>query len=228
METADPVVALTFDDGPDPEWTPRLLEILEQHDARGTFFMIGEQATKYPELVARVASGGHAIGNHSWDHASFPLLSREQRFGQLRRCSETLGRHAGRMFRPPYGHQDNRSRFDLTLAGYDVVTWSVIEPDWLDRDAEGIVAGIAKKIRPGAIVLLHDTLHDALQPEYFNREATLNAVQLLLERMRSSLQFVTVPELLRYGPARTIVWNQPPDIEFLKQLKNKAGIVRTY
>ena len=228
METADPVVALTFDDGPDPEWTPRLLEILERHDARGTFFMIGEQAVRHPDVVARVAAGGHAIGNHSWDHVSFPLLSRQQRLEQLRRCAEALGNHSGRMFRPPYGHQDNRSRFDLAMAGYDVVTWSVLEPDWLDRDAESIAAGIVKKVHPGSIVLLHDTLRDALKPEYFNREPTLGAVRLLLEQMSSTFRFVTVPELLHFGRANKVFWKQSPDTAFLNQLKNKAGTVRSY
>ena len=228
VETADPVVALTFDDGPDPEWTPKLLDILERHDARGTFFMIGAQAARYPDLVARMVSNGHALGNHTWDHASFPLLSRRERLEQLRRCSEALKDQPDRMFRPPYGHQDSRSRFDLAIAGYDVVTWSVLEPDWLDRNAEDIATGIAKKLRPGSIVLLHDALNDALKPEYFSRKPTLDAVQLLLEEMRGRFRFVTVPQLLRSGPARKDFWNQAPDTAFLNQLKNKAGVVRSY
>ncbi len=221
METADPVVALTFDDGPDPKWTPRLLEILKRHEARGTFFMLGEQAAGHPEVVARVAAAGHAIGNHGWDHASFPLLSRRARFDQLRRCSHALGRHQKtRMFRPPFGHLDNRCRLDLAMAGFSVITWNVLESDWLDRDAEAIANGITEKIQPGSIVLLHDALAGALEPRYFDRGPTLGAVELLLERLSSRFRFVTVPELLRFGRARRVFWSQLPDRAFLNKLES--------
>lgn len=228
VQTTEPVAALTFDDGPDPDWTPGLLEIMERRNARGTFFMIGRNAARHPDIVTRVVSGGHAIGNHTWDHASFPLLSGRGRFDQLRRCSHALGRHEPRMFRPPYGHLNSRSRLDLAMAGLDVVTWSVLEPDWLDRDAETIAGGIAERIQPGSIVLLHDTLADALKPEYFDRGPTLRAVELLLDRLGNRFRFVTVPELLRCGPARRVFWSQLPDRAFLNQLQNKAGLVRSY
>lgn len=228
IETTEPLVALTFDDGPDPESTPRMLDILERYGAHGTFFMIGEKAAQYPDLVGRVASGGHAIGNHTWNHSSFPLLNRQERFVQLRRCAEALAPHASRMFRPPYGSQDDRSRFDLALAGYQVVTWSVLEPDWLDREPEAIATRIEGKIQSGSIVLLHDALHDALKPEYFSRENTLGAVELLLERIKGRFRFVTVPELMRHGRAQRTMWRQAPDTDFLKQLKNKAGVTRSY
>lgn len=225
--TTKPVVALTFDDGPDPEWTPRLLEIMQRHNARGTFFMIGAQAAQHPNVVARVASGGHAIGNHTWDHPSFPLVSSRERFDQLRRCSRVLGSSVGRMFRPPYGHQNARSRLDLAIAGFSVVTWNIIQPDWLDHDAETIAAAIAKDVYPGSIVVLHDRLSDALKPEYFNRQPTLDAVELLLKQMSGRFRFVTVPELLRCGPARRVFWSQLPDRAFLARLKNSEGKVRS-
>jgi peptidoglycan-N-acetylglucosamine deacetylase len=228
VETREPVVALTFDDGPDPDSTPRLLKILERRGARGTFFMIGRRAAEYPEIVTRVIAGGHSIGNHTWDHASLPLLSRRERFDQLRRCSQAFGRRELRMFRPPYGHQDNRSRLDVALAGLSVVTWSVLEPDWLDRDAKTIATGIEDKIQPGSIVLLHDGLADALDPEYFDRSPTLGAVELLLERLSSRFRFVTVPELLQCGAVRKVFWSQLPDRAFLNKLENKDGVVRSY
>ena len=78
------MVGLTFDDGPDPEYTPRLLEILHRHGARATFFMAGEAARQHPELVRQVAQAGHAIGNHGWDHPSFPFISRDERLAQMR------------------------------------------------------------------------------------------------------------------------------------------------
>lgn len=228
VETKEPVVALTFDDGPDPNWTPHLLEILERRGAKGSFFMIGRNAAAHPKVVTRVAEGGHAIGNHSWDHASFPLLSHRERFDQLRRCSRVLGQREPGMFRPPYGHQNRSSRLDLAMAGFCVVTWNVLEPDWLDRDADSIATGIAGKIQPGSIVLLHDALADALEPKYFDRTPTLRAVELLLESLSARFRFVTVPELLRYGPARRVFWSQLPDRAFLNRLENKEGVVRSY
>jgi peptidoglycan-N-acetylglucosamine deacetylase len=73
--TAEPAAALTFDDGPDPHWTPRVLEVLERRQARATFFMIGAAAAAHPDLVRRVASMGHAVGNHTWDHRALPKIS---------------------------------------------------------------------------------------------------------------------------------------------------------
>jgi peptidoglycan/xylan/chitin deacetylase (PgdA/CDA1 family) len=226
--TTEPVIALTFDDGPDPEWTPRLLEIMQRHKASGTFFMIGTLAAQNPNIVARVASGGHAIGNHTWDHPSFPLVSSRERFNQLKRCSRVLGASVGRMFRPPYGAQNVRSRLDLAIAGFDVVTWNIAPTDWQDHDAETIAAGLARDACPGSIIVLHDRLSDALKPEYFNRQPTLDAVELLLKQMSSRFRFVTVPQLLQCGPARRVFWSQLPDRAFLDQLKNKDGVVRSY
>src|SRR3989442_6464090 len=84
VATAESVAALTFDDGPHAASTPQLLEILARHQARATFFMLGQFALQYPELVRRIAQAGHAIGNHSWDHASFPFITGRQRRGQIR------------------------------------------------------------------------------------------------------------------------------------------------
>src|SRR5262245_9978868 len=90
VDTQEPVAALTFDDGPDPVFTPRLLNVLERYHAHATFFMVGEIAERYPEIVRQVANDGHTIANHSWDHPSFPLIRAFERRMQLRRCSSVL------------------------------------------------------------------------------------------------------------------------------------------
>ena len=100
VQTNERVAALTFDDGPHPDFTPRLLEILKRYDVRSTFFMVGEAAMKRPDLVRRVAEEGHTIGNHSWDHATFPLLSGRERRLQMRRCAKVLEPYGRRLFRP--------------------------------------------------------------------------------------------------------------------------------
>ena len=110
VDTREAVVALTFDDGPHSEFTPLLLEVLDHHRAKATFFMLGEAAQKHPAIVEQVARRGHAIGNHSWDHPSFRLISRAERLDQMRACASALAPYGGRLFRPPYGHQSVRSR----------------------------------------------------------------------------------------------------------------------
>ena len=117
VKTEEAVVALTFDDGPHPEFTPRLLEILEKHHARATFFLVGESAKKYPELVKRIAKAGHSIGNHSWDHPSFPLITGRDRRWQLRACEEAIAPYGQKLFRPPFGNQTIASRLDAFLFG---------------------------------------------------------------------------------------------------------------
>src|SRR3990172_5069992 len=90
VSTHASVVALTFDDGPHPEFTPRLLDILDKHQAQATFFMIGAAAQRYPDLVRRAAQAEHAIGNHSWDHPSFPLITGRERRAQMRACAQAI------------------------------------------------------------------------------------------------------------------------------------------
>ena len=142
VSTQDAVVALTFDDGPHPESTPHLLDILERHQAHATFFMIGEAAQRHPDLVQRVAQAGHAIGNHSWDHPSFPLISGRERRAQLRACEKAIAPYGQRLFRPPYGHQSAASRLDALWLSYRVVTWNLHAYDWLDHDANWMACGL--------------------------------------------------------------------------------------
>ncbi len=206
VSTQEPVAALTFDDGPDPVWTPRLLEILDAYRARATFFMVGQAAHRHSGLLRRVAASGHAIGNHSWDHPSFPSLSARARRAQIRACERALAPHGQRLFRPPYGHQDIWSRLDALLLGYRVVAWSVWAADWRDRSPSTIAARVMDALRPGSVVAFHDGLVDAVDEQYFDRGATLDAVRLLLNRLAGTFSFVTVPELLRHGRPQQVHW----------------------
>lgn len=90
VSTRELLVALTFDDGPHPDYALRLLDILERHQAHATFFMLGEAAKRHPEIVTMVARQGHAIGNHSWDHPSFPLVNGRERRAQIRACGKAI------------------------------------------------------------------------------------------------------------------------------------------
>src|SRR2546425_2448596 len=132
--TRDPVAALTFDDGPHPQYTPLLLEILEQYQARATFFMVGESAHKHPQLVRQVAQAGHAVGNHSWNHPFFPSLPSHQRRKQIRVCEYALAPYGQRLFRPPYGAEDLASHLDALSLHYKADAWNLDAEDWLARD----------------------------------------------------------------------------------------------
>ncbi len=213
--TQVPVVALTFDDGPDPEFTPPLLDLLEKHHARGTFFTVGEAVHRWPDLVRRMAENGHALGSHSWDHSAFPMLSGSQRRHQLRACEEALGRFGHRLFRPPYGEQTLHSRLDAYWLGYEVVGWNVTSEDWYEPDSDAIANVLIRRIGPGDIVLLHDTIFDKGaprrgpvpdRPSWVDRQSMLTALEMVFTHIGKQFRFVTVPELIQYGTPYHSYW----------------------
>lgn len=219
VQTHEPVVAVTFDDGPDPRSTPRYLEVLERHGAHGTFFLIGRSAMKYPALVQRIRAGGHAIGNHSWDHPSFPAISGRMRRAQIKAWSDALGSVTPRIFRPPYGNQTWITRLDPMWMGWEVITWDVCANDWLGDSAETMAERVVSQIRPGSIVLMHDTLYTYERADYASRDTSIQALALVLERLGKDYRFVTVPELLRLGRPQRELWYQPGDAGYLARLQ---------
>src|SRR4051812_45491348 len=172
VETTEPLVALTFDDGPDPTSTPSVLRLLEQYDARATFFMVGAAAHRHPDLVKQIAAAGHAIANHSWDHSSFTSMRGRQRRTQMRRCQRAIAPYGVRLFRPPYGRQNIASHLDARLLGFKVVAWSLAVDDWRTGDAHLMARRLIDHANPGSIVLLHDSIFRAApdQPIQYGRE----------------------------------------------------------
>ena len=213
VATDKPIIALTFDDGPDPETTPRLIKLLDRFEAKATFFMIGETAAKYSHLVRMVSDAGHTIGNHSWDHKRMPMLRRHQRLASIWKTHTTLQPYLQRLFRPPFGEQNWASRIDASLLGYQVVGWSVHGNDWCERNPRIIYETLMSNLSAGSIVLLHDRLHEknlgygvASKDLVVDREPMLEALELFLHRIQGDYSLVTIPELIRAGRPHRSLW----------------------
>lgn len=206
VATKEPVAALTFDDGPDPDSTPRLLDILAKHNAHATFFMIGKAAERYPKLVQQVAQAGHAIGNHSWDHPSFRAINGRQRRQQIRSCAKAIAPYGQRLFRPPYGDQSVVSRLDAFLLRHKVVTWSMHAFDWEKHDSKWMVEKLESSLKPGSIILLHDSLWDTIVEGAEDRLQMLETLDMFLEQASTRFRFITLPELFKYGRAIKCNW----------------------
>jgi peptidoglycan-N-acetylglucosamine deacetylase len=211
VDVSRPMAALTFDDGPHPVTTPRFLDLLERHGARGTFFMIGRAAQAHPELVEQVARAGHAVANHTRDHLSLPGLDERSRREQVRGGAAAIGPRCTRLFRPPYGHLDPATWWTARRLGYAVVAWSGHAFDWVDQDVDSCAQLLRAALCPGAIVLLHDAPHRSEPPGRPPREVLLRALDLVLSEDGRTYQFVTLPELLAAGrPQRRVRWRAAP------------------
>lgn len=219
VATEQPVVALTFDDGPHPLFTPRLLDILERHGARGTFFMVGQAAARFPDVVQRVAAGGHAIGNHTWDHPSLPEIGGRARRAQIRQCARAVAPYGHKLLRPPFGHLDRSSHWDAAWLGYRIIAWNVVGYDWLDHDATWLSQNLLHHIRPGCIVLLHDAAYVTLEQNYVDRALMLEAVDIVLAALADRYRFMTVPDLLRCGRPQLRIWRRRGDPAFMNRLE---------
>lgn len=210
--TKEPIVSLTFDDGPHPDYTLRLIDILAKYRARATFFMVGQAAERNRDIVRQVAQGGHSIGNHTWGHVAIPSLSRGERRTQIKSCQKAVFPYGQKLFRPPWGYQSMASRIDALLLGYHVVAWNVVAEDWRNHTAEVMCQKLEKGIRPGSIVLLHDAIFRSVMADpQHNRESLLRTVDMLLDRLADRFQFITVPELLKRGKPNRQVWIRIPD-----------------
>jgi peptidoglycan/xylan/chitin deacetylase (PgdA/CDA1 family) len=207
VRTRERLIALTFDDGPDPEWTPRVLDALGRLGMRATFFLVGERAARHPELVARIAAEGHEAGSHSWDHPSLPEIPLPAVAEQFDRTRAALGERDAGLLRPPYGHQTLATWRLAAARGYRVVMWSAAAGDWRDLDGATLAGRVLAAARPGAIVLLHDSLYTAERPEFRDRAPTIAALGILAERL-PGWRFVTVSELLGSGRAELRFWSR--------------------
>lgn len=187
------VIALTFDDGPTPNVTPQVLEILKQNNIKATFFLIGRNLNNFPQIGQQIVADGHAVGNHTWHHWRKLMME----FTAAREIDDTarlLYKTTGvltSLFRPPNGFLNN-GLANYALKQKDVVVlWSVDSHDWLGSriSVEQLVNNIVNKVTPGGIVLMHDGGGD--------RSRTVQALPTIIKELtQQGYKFVTVPELL--------------------------------
>lgn len=195
--TDRPQVSLTFDDGPDPDITPALLDMLAEHHARATFFVIGRQLEKSLAIGERMLKEGHELGNHSWQHSRLQNFYSAAGHGeQIDRCSQLIKSltHAERepLYRPPVGLKSPAMARAAHQRNLTAVAWSIHSRDTIMRDANTIARNVLRSIRPGDIVLLHDG-HDLDQR---HRPIIHQIVPLLLQGLRErGLRSVPVSEL---------------------------------
>ncbi|MGB9739371.1 MAG: polysaccharide deacetylase family protein [Chloroflexus sp.] len=209
IETPTPLVALTFDDGPHPRYTPQILDVLAHYHARATFFVLGRHAAEQRDLVAQIAAAGHVIGNHTFHHVRMPQTPRYQRWRELWSAQRAIAPYGTRLFRPPYGGQSYGSRLDALLLGYEVVGWTFHIEDWVTQSPVQLVERLNRQLRPGSIILLHDRLAQPRDPAAADRTPLIEALATFLAQWGKTYRFVTVPELIRAGRPVRGPWFRP-------------------
>ena len=191
-------LALTFDDGPNPAWTPRLLDILNTYDVRATFFLVGRYAEAEPALTRRIAEAGHLIGNHSWSHPNLALKSGAHVDEELLRTSKTLQEITGqrvKYFRPPFGGRRPRVLRSALAQEMTPVLWNAITSDWSEPSADRISQRLMHRINRNqqrglaTNIVLHDGGHLEIGA---NREPSVTAAGMLLAHYRPTHKFVTL------------------------------------
>jgi peptidoglycan-N-acetylglucosamine deacetylase len=188
-------VALTFDDGPDPVFTPQVLDALGAERAPATFFVVGEQAARHPALVRRIIDEGHAIGSHSGSHAdphgTRGLLDEYRRGAAV--VSEVSGQPV-RRFRPPFGRVGRRGAIATRVAGLRSWLWSADPNDWDPQVSVESIVDVAHRAAPGEIVLLHDGMQSPVVPAAADRSSTVAALVPLIHSLRArDLTLVALP-----------------------------------
>lgn len=185
-------IALTFDDGPHPRVTPKILKILEKYGVKATFFVVGENVEYYPEVIESVVAAGHEIGNHTYSHPHISRLDEKTLAQEISKCdkaiTDAVGVHS-KLFRPPEGVIDNAVKVISSTNDYSVILWRVDTRDWAGTSADEIEKNVTKNVRSGDIILMHDYI----SKNCHTVEAVERIIPVLLKR---GYKFVTVSELI--------------------------------
>jgi peptidoglycan/xylan/chitin deacetylase (PgdA/CDA1 family) len=188
VQRSDKVIALTFDDGPWPRYTQEVLQVLASRNVKATFFMVGQEVQRRPDLVREAHDAGHVIGNHSWGHTRKPRSPADEIVRTDAAIKKAIGVEST-LFRPPYGDMKNGMAARARREGQCVVIWSADSSDWKRATAHSIAERVLRQARPGGIALMHDGGGD--------RGSTVAALPRIIDTLRKrGYRFVTVPELL--------------------------------
>ncbi|HUD06421.1 MAG TPA: polysaccharide deacetylase family protein [Candidatus Saccharimonadales bacterium] len=193
----DKKIALTFDDGPNPASTPKILEILKSSSIKATFFVVGKNVRKYPDLLKKTANDGHLIANHGDVHKLALALSRQASLSDIRRTTESITKIINQkptFYRPPYGFRVPWVAKAIDRAGYKIVTWNNMTYDYWGLASEKIVKNILNQSKPGGIIVLHDG-HEGLAKSDFSQ--MLDALPTIITSLKhQGYKFVRIDELI--------------------------------
>lgn len=185
-------VALTFDDGPDPVYTPQVLNKLKKHGVKATFFLLGENAERYPEVVKRIVNEGHIVGNHTYNHPNLNKIDDKQYHEQLLKTEKILQKLTGyspKFFRPPYGIINENQMQWATEQKFMTIQWSVDTLDWKGLNAQEITNKVLGNAFPGSILLQHTAPGGKLQ-------GSVDALDRFIPEITSNgARFVTLPKM---------------------------------
>jgi len=209
--TADPVVSVTFDDGPDPVVTPALLEVLARHEAHATFFLLGQRAVQYPEIVERILEEGHEVALHGDTHLRLSQATLRQVWSGIRDGRAHLHAVSGtrpKIFRPPYGSMNLRVAAVASAHRLRIVGWTATAEDWLDEPAETVAERGLSRLDTGGVLLLHDRYEPRFSGDphavpSFDRADLLD--QLLSGIRQRGWRSVTTTELLQRRRPRKVI-----------------------
>lgn len=188
-------VALSFDDGPDTVYTPQILDILSEAKVRGTFFLIGKRAELFPDVVKRIVTEGHIVGNHSLTHPNIIKLNKAQTLAEIKGCEDLLNAIVGyrpALFRSPYGSLNPQKVEEISKLQVKIIAWNVDSLDWKGLTAEQVKYNILENVKKGSIILQHAA--GSKEENLTGSVAALREVIKILKK--EGYEFVTVPELL--------------------------------
>ncbi|HWQ60912.1 MAG TPA: polysaccharide deacetylase family protein [Negativicutes bacterium] len=191
VPTTVPAIALTLDDGPHYKMTPEILAVLKDKGVRVTFFVLGENVDRSPDLLAREVADGHEVAVHGYHHASLARLDKAHVTAELANTERAIGREAGKpaLFRPPGGSYNDTVFSAARERGYTMVLWDIDPHDWARPPVDNVVGTVLRRAAPGSIVLLHDGQYPL---------PTAKALAIIIDRLRAEgYELVTVSELLQ-------------------------------
>lgn len=198
VRTNQKLVALTFDDGPYPPYTDQLLDLLKEKQVPATFFVIGQNVAKHPELLLRIAAEGHQVGNHTYNHVDLLKVDRQTIINEIEKTNQVIARIIGyvpSVMRPPHGFRDAVVMDIMAEYKLKVVEWSVASRDWVNPGAEVIAERTLSKVQNGSVILLHDG--DGVAAK-LPRSQTIAATRIIIDKLLAEgYQFVTVDEILK-------------------------------